>query len=69
MITLRAATDNSRGSLVVMPAIVMTVDTQRQPTDTQHQPTDTQHQPTDGMTLSPGAEQAAVTVPTTIAGS
>lgn len=38
-----------------MPAIVMTDDAQRQPTD--------------GMTISPGAEQAAATVLTTIAGS
>lgn len=45
-----------------MPAIVMTDDAQRQPTDTQHQPTD-------GMTISPGAERAAATLPTTIAGS
>lgn len=40
----------------------MTVDAQRQPTDAQHQPTA-------GMTISPGAERAAATVPTTIAGS
>ncbi len=38
-----------------MPAIVMTVDAQ--------------HQPTAGMTISPGAERAAATVQTTIAGS
>ena len=37
--------------------------------DAQHQPTDAQHQPTAGMTISPGAERAAATVPTTIAGS
>lgn len=40
----------------------MTVDAQRQPTDAQHQPTA-------GMTISPGAERAAATVPTNIAGS
>lgn len=45
-----------------MPAIVMTVDAQRQPTDAQHQPTD-------GKAISPGAERAAATVQTTIAGS
>ena len=55
MITLRAATDNSRGSLVVRPAIEMTVDAQ--------------HQPTAGKAISPGAERAAATVQTTIAGS
>lgn len=30
---------------------------------------DAQHQPTDGKAISPGAERAAVTVQTTIAGS
>ena len=38
-------------------------------TDAQHQPTDAQHQPTDGKAISPGAERAAATVQTTIAGS
>ena len=38
-------------------------------TDAQHQPSDAQHQPTDGMAISPGAERAAATVQTTIAGS
>lgn len=52
-----------------MPAIVMTVDAQHQPTDTQHQPTAAQRQPTDGQPISPGAERAAATVQTTIAGS
>lgn len=47
----------------------MTVDAQRQPTDAQHQPTAAQRQPTDGKAISPGAEQAAATVQTTIAGS
>lgn len=55
MITLRAATDNSRGSLVVLPAAGLA--------------TDAQHQPTDGKAISPGAERAAATVQTTIAGS
>lgn len=45
-----------------MPAIVMTV-------DAQHQPTDAQHQPTDGKAISPSTERAAATVQTTIAGS
>ena len=40
----------------------MTVDAQRQPTDAQHQPTAS-------MAISPGAERAAATVQTTIAGS
>ncbi len=31
--------------------------------------TDAQHQPTDGKAISPGAERAAATVPTTIVGS
>lgn len=62
MITLRAATDNSRGSLVVLSAAGLA-------TDAQHQPTDAQHQPTAGMAISPGAERAAATVQTTIAGS
>lgn len=38
-----------------MPAIVMTDDAQRKPAN--------------GMTISPGAERAAATVQTTIAGS
>lgn len=62
MITLRAATDNSRGSLVVVPAAGLA-------TDAQHQPTAAQHQPTDGKAISSGAERAAATVQTTIAGS
>lgn len=62
MITLRAATDNSRGSLVVLPAAGLD-------TDAQHQPTDAQRQPTASMAISSGAERAAATVQTTIAGS
>ena len=62
MITLRAATDNSRGSLVIMPAAGPA-------TDAQQQPIDAQHQPTDGKAISPGAERAAATVLTTITGS
>lgn len=38
-------------------------------TDAQQQPIDAQHQPTDGKAISPGAERAAATVLTTIAGS
>lgn len=45
-----------------MPAVALAA-------DAQHQPTDAQHQPANGMTISPGAERAAATVQTTIAGS